>query len=92
MWGSIGGRGTIADRDRPGGEGGGRTGFYGSNRDSTSTVTECPAKGLDSRLGEPSCMPPDREDTPAAITKATEQPRITWLFDVLSLVASRLLW
>ena len=75
MWGNIGGRGTTADRDRRRGDG--RTGFYGSNRGSTSTGMECPAKGLDSRLGEPSVMPLDREDTHATSTKANEQPLIT---------------
>jgi len=43
-------------------EGGGRAGFYGSNRGSAITGTECPAKGLIFRLGESTSMPSDRAD------------------------------
>jgi len=75
-WGNIGIRDTVADRDRRGGGAGGLTGLYGFNINFTSTGTEFHAKGLDFRLGEPSCMPSDREDHLQRELRRTSSPGV----------------
>ena len=56
--------------------GGCRTGFYGSNRGSVGTGTECPMKGLVFRLGERSFMPFDRADPLQRALRRTSSPGV----------------